>query len=244
MNAEKSVFFEEEFVDPFDGEKNDFLVKAEHLMRYRLAADRIKNGKIVYDIACANGYGTKILSKVSEKAIGLDKTGSFLNDARENNSSDNIEYRQADLDKESLSNLPKADYIICFETIEHLEKPEKFLREAFDLLNAGGVLICSVPNRKYDPVKEDGAPKNEFHKHLFSRADITNMLESAGFGGLESLGQPWPNILVNYFHWTLGGLDKIAFKNDRSFERWARRIAYPTKRLRGTSYSFIFIAKK
>lgn len=50
-----------EYVDPFN-EKYDYWMRVEHLARYLWARDILKNSENVLDVACANGYGTSLIS--------------------------------------------------------------------------------------------------------------------------------------------------------------------------------------
>ena len=68
-----------EYIDSFDDTK-DYLIRIEHLGRYYFATDILKNHKSILDVACANGYGTYILSKIATKVYGIDcnKTYSYI----------------------------------------------------------------------------------------------------------------------------------------------------------------------
>jgi 2-polyprenyl-3-methyl-5-hydroxy-6-metoxy-1,4-benzoquinol methylase len=250
---EKSVYYDEELVDPFSPDRKDFLVKAEHLMRYNFAKDYLhrnaKEGlKAVYDVACGNGYGTKILSRLSTRIIGLDKTRFFLEDAKSKSPSPNTSFYYVDLDTTSLRDfirkkrLPKPDAVISFETIEHLNRPDIFVRQIYSVIAPGGYFICSVPNARYEPTV-GGKPRNIFHKHLFRKKDIIRLIEQNNFRIIGIWGQPYTNIIVNYFRWMTRYLDRTMLKPKERFERYAK-IAYPKRFLRSLTYSFIIIAQK
>lgn len=252
-NERKSIYYDVEIVDPYSADKKDFLVKAEHLTRYyfarNLSADFRKKPLVVYDIGCGNGYGTKILATVAEKVFGFEKNKQFLREANDKNKLANTTYFRINLDAENLKefkdrqNIPTPDFIVCFETIEHLENPSKFLKELNMLLPNEGHLICSIPNKKYEPIK-DGKPKNPFHKHLFTRQETTTFLKESGFQIQGIYGQPFTNLLVRYFNIAFRYLDKYLIKNYATFEKWARILAYPVKNFVSFSYSLIFLVKK
>ena len=67
------------------------------------------------------------------------------------------------------------DYVIVGELLEHLEYPEKFLKEAFRILKKGGYLALSVPK---DETK--GEVDGDRHLWSFSIKDIRNLLDPYG----------------------------------------------------------------
>src|SRR3989338_1105028 len=163
MNKNQNpVFFDEEMVDPYSTDKKDFLVKAEHLMRYWFAKEffkkRVPEISVIYDIACGNGYGSKILSSVAGEVVGFDRNNQFLTEAAELNKLFNISYYQIDLEINSLIDflterkIKKPAAVVSFETIEHLEFPGKLLSALYTILPNGGYFIGSVPNSKYEPI--------------------------------------------------------------------------------------------
>ena len=129
-----------EYVDPFD-EKYNYLMRVEHLGRYYFAANILKNSKQILDVACANGYGTYILSETATKVTGMDRNESYLEIAKEKYHADNITYRQVNLDDQAIDG--EYDGIVCFETIEHLKHPERFLKNLYSILEKHGTLILS-----------------------------------------------------------------------------------------------------
>ncbi len=225
-----SSYFEE-CIDPFQKGKNDFLIKAEHLQRYIFAKDILSRSEnlIIYDVASGSGYGTKILSRVG-KVYGFDK-------------------KEIDLDKENLvsyvekNKIPKPRAVVCFETLEHLENPQKLLEDFHELLPKNGLLIISVPNAKFEP-KKNGKPKNIYHKHLFLQDDLVKLVEQSGFKVKNILGQPFSNILLHKVKWLVKLLDNLSQVSQGFFIFLSLLVASPTKILTDKSYSIIIVARK
>jgi len=88
-----------------------------HVTRYFLAKGWIMPGETVLDAACCTGYGSQLLSKSAKKVIGLEIDEGAIDDAKNLNQEDNIEYNVADLNG---CELPDVDVAISIETIEHL----------------------------------------------------------------------------------------------------------------------------
>lgn len=234
--------FFSEYVDPFDGSKKDFILKAEHLGRY-LFAKKIaekENGSVIYDIACGNGYGTRILAE-KNIAYGFDRM--------KNQNTQTATFYNVHLDNEDLVqsvdrlHIKKPDCIVCFETLEHLKEPKKLLQSFYQLLPSEGRLIISVPNAIFEP-KKKGKSRNKFHLHLFYYNDIVNLLEKNGFSVHSILGQGCANILVHKVQWILPILDWIFLRNRTLLTVGTGLIAWPSRLCLDFSYSIILVAQK
>lgn len=149
--------------DPREGTGK--LIDSEHRARYHWAS-RAVAGREVLDVACGVGYGIEILAKAGAKAVtGVDLDPAAVAEAKERFG----EHAEA-LVEGDLRELPLADdsfdVIVCFETIEHVEEPERALAELRRVLRADGTLIVSSPN----PDSYVGG--NEHHVHEFQPAEL------------------------------------------------------------------------
>jgi SAM-dependent methyltransferase len=131
----------ERFVPEFNGE-----VKYEHLHRYALALDFVKS-RSVLDIASGEGYGTAILAKSADSAIGVDIAPEAVKHAQAQYASrSNLKFLVG-----SCSAIPVADasidVVTSFETIEHHDQHEEMMQEIKRVLKPDGVLLISSPNR-------------------------------------------------------------------------------------------------
>ena len=220
-----------EYINPFD-ERYDYMMRIEHLGRYYFASDLLKNYKNVLDVACADGYGTKVLSQNINNVVGIDRNEEYLHIARTEYSGDNIIYECINVDDESITGI--YDGIVCFETLEHLKYPQKFLQNLYNILDENGVMILSVPNSEYEII-EDGKNKDSFHLHIFKYNDIVKMLEKVGFSINKVLGQSYINKIVNK------EIEDYSFTN---IVEDAKTIAYPNEEDINKTYSYIFVLKK
>lgn len=220
-----------EYINPFD-ERYDYMMRIEHLGRYYFASDRLKNFKKVLDVACADGYGTKILSQSIAIVDGIDRNEEYLRVARTKYNSNNINYKCIDVDNKVITGT--YDGIVCFETLEHLKYPKKFLHNLYDILNNKGVMILSIPNSDYEII-ENGKNKDSFHLHVFKYDDIVKMLYEIGFRIDKVLGQSYINKIVN---------KEIKDYRITNIIDDAKTIAYPKDNDIKKTYSYIFVLNK
>lgn len=157
-------------------------IVALHLKRYEFARPYAE-GKDVLDAGCGVGYGTAYLAERARRAVGVDLSGEAIDYARRRYGAHNVRYEIGDL-----LELPFADGsfdVVCsFETIEHLDEPERFVAEARRVLRSNGVLIASTPQ----VLRTDERPDNPFHEREYAAGDFEQLFRRS-FGRVELLGQ-------------------------------------------------------
>jgi SAM-dependent methyltransferase len=77
-------------------------------------------------------------------------------------------------DATDLSNHRDFEIIVSFETIEHLNNPDKFLSEISLSLSSGGLFIVSTPVREKGTVTDK--PTNAFHHQEWSINEFETLL--------------------------------------------------------------------
>jgi ubiquinone/menaquinone biosynthesis C-methylase UbiE len=139
-------------------------IAVEHLHRYSIASKFVKD-KFIVDIASGEGYGSYLLSKVSNKVIGIDIDESSVVNANKKYKKDNLKYLVGSADKIPIES-NSIDVVVSFETIEHHDKHEEMLLEIKRILKDDGILIMSSPDKKY--YTDIPNKKNPFHvKELY-----------------------------------------------------------------------------
>lgn len=120
---------------------------ANRLMFY-LFANQFVSGKEVLDAACGYGYGSYILAQSAKHVIGVDLGRTCIKYAVNHYSAHNIEYHQMDVTNIAFVD-NRFNVVISIETMEHLppELTDKFLDELKRVLEPGGLLVLSTPNR-------------------------------------------------------------------------------------------------
>lgn len=155
---------------------------ASHMKRYQFAAGFCKD-KVVLDVACGAGYGSRFLADTAREVAAVDISAEAVSYAQEHYQKENIRFRLMDA-----CNLefPTGyfDIACSFETLEHLDEPLKFLAQIRRVLKEGGILIISTPQVRRTVIK----PSNPYHKVEFSKRDFNSAL-SKYFSRVEILGQ-------------------------------------------------------
>ncbi|MEW6255568.1 MAG: class I SAM-dependent methyltransferase [Pseudomonadota bacterium] len=171
------------------------MVAAEHVSRY-LAAAQLCGGKRVLDIACGEGYGASLLQNAgAEYILGVDISSQAIAEAQARFCNAGIEFVTGDgLDLTSIQSRGPFDVIVCFETIEHVADPTKFLRELQKVLAPSGCIIISCPN---DEIENEQGVVNPFHEHTFTYGEFRETTEAVlGVATQWLLGTPLTGSLI------------------------------------------------
>jgi ubiquinone/menaquinone biosynthesis C-methylase UbiE len=146
---------------------------AEHWHRYH-AIQHLVAGKRVLDVACGEGYGSALLSRVASAVSGVDISNEAITHATaEYLTQKNLKFFEA-----SCIQLPFADHsfdvVVSFETIEHITEHDAFLDEIKRVLTADGLLILSSPNKaEYSDARNF---QNEFHVKELYRDELAQLI--------------------------------------------------------------------
>ena len=164
---------------------------ANHICRYRFAAEQIgERGKVtVLDAACGVGYGSGFLAKNALAEIkAIDRSSVALELARNKFAAENIRFFEDDCHTlQHASAFAPYDFIVSFETLEHLPQPSLFIRNCYSNLKSGGKLIISTPNQ---PVSSPGGQLNwEFHEKEYTVYELREILSAEGFLNIMIYGQ-------------------------------------------------------
>lgn len=143
------------------------LIHSEHVLRYSWAAQAAA-GLTVLDAGCGTGYGTALLAKAGPaKLAAIDVAEECVERLRG-------ELPEVDAHVADARELPfeddAFDLVVCFEVIEHIERPGTAMAEFARVLRRGGTLLISSPNRNTYPTG------NEFHVHEFTPGELDEEL--------------------------------------------------------------------
>lgn len=159
-------------------------VMLEHLHRYALATEICKNKKVL-DIACGEGYGSNLISKLAAEVTGIDIDETTINNASKKYFDKKIRFI-----KGSILDIPAEngyfDLITCFETLEHVFNHEKTIRELKRVLHPDGILLISTPDKL--SYSEKTGNRNIFHEKELYKTEFMSLLK-AYFKEVKFLGQ-------------------------------------------------------
>lgn len=155
---------------------NDIL-KNEHEDRYNFVCDSLYGN--VLDLACGIGYGSAVLSTNTniQSYLGVDISSEAIEYANYNYKTDianfvNDSVLTIDLQEKSF------DFIISFETLEHINEYQKVLNNFSKWLKDDGMLIGSVPEKNWENICDDVYGKNPYHVIRFDIDKIKESLKS------------------------------------------------------------------
>ena len=172
----------------------------EHIHRYAFAS-RFVHGKRVLDAACGEGYGTALLARVAEEAVGVDIDAASVAHARERYAG----VARARFERSDAAALQFADksfdYVVSFETIEHLAAQEELVAGFARVLTDDGLLIISSPDKR--TYSEVAGFRNEFHVRELYREEFEALLRRH-FRHVELYGQ---KLLFQSVLWSLADHD-------------------------------------
>jgi SAM-dependent methyltransferase len=134
-------------------------------------------GAVVLEAGCGEGYGAHLLAKDAKSVIGLDYD--LLTTQHVARAYPDIHIVRGNLVKLPLAGAT-VDVVANLQVIEHLWDQPGFLAECARVLRPGGRLLITTPNRiTFSPGRD--TPLNPFHTRELSGAELTGLLQQAGF---------------------------------------------------------------
>lgn len=146
----------------------------EHIARYHFAIHYAK-GRVL-DFACGSGFGSNIIATAAKKdldeVVAIDIDLASISYAKSKYYHPLITFKQENaVDPLLPERLGVFDLIISFETLEHIEEEETYLRNIFQMLKPGGTLVISTPFGQ-----GRGKPTNEpFHVHQLTKDEFEGL---------------------------------------------------------------------
>lgn len=151
---------------------------------YTLALAAIRPPGLVFDIACGSGHGAYRLAEAGFRVHGADINTARIEAARARFTSDNLTFDVMDGDDITLAS-ESCDYIVSFETVEHVSAPHRFIKELRRILKPGGILCISTPQNRFGQI-----PTTPSHAIEFSYRELSDLVsasfEIVDFKGLKA----------------------------------------------------------
>lgn len=194
--AELDVFYEEFFTDNDDkvfnsGRDRRKVYKGRVLDQ--IVRQSVSDNGTVLDIGCGVGDNLKLVYRENLVFKGLEYSANSLARARRVLPND-VEMKQGsavDIPFQSSS----ADLMMCIEVLEHIPDQYQALREMHRVLKPEGLLIVSVPYRRWFPSYYTYMG----HIRHYTREELQQLLTESGFAIIEWLpNYPRWHRLANY----------------------------------------------
>jgi len=159
----------------------------------------LPKGSSLLDLGCGNGTFLSLFLSRGWKLYGTDFSPTGIQFATETFPA--IQFFLADSSSPSgdiLQTVGQVDAIVSTEVVEHLYDPRAFLRNAYDLLRPGGIIVLTTPYHGYLKnllLALTGKLENHFtvlwdHGHIkfWSRKTLSHVLAEAGFTDIQFRG--------------------------------------------------------
>jgi SAM-dependent methyltransferase len=186
---EREAAYQEEYYREGSGER--FLGPLERVvtgfrrLRVRAIERRHPGPGSVLDVGCGRGVLLRIFRERGWTAAGTQLSRTAADAARRRYG--------VDVSVGELPELPfpagSFDVIAFFHVLEHLDRPEAYLRKAWELLAPGGLLVAEVPNFASPGFRILGTRNFcvDFPNHLvfFTPESLSRLLERCGFSVRE-----------------------------------------------------------
>jgi len=143
-------------------------IRGDHVARYRFAAERF-GGRTVLDAGCGIGYGARLLADAGCDVHAWDVDAEAIDYGREHFFHTSIRWSVSDV---CAVFCLRADAVVAFEILEHLERP------GLALIRWPERLIASVPNGAIVP-KTDGTFPH--HVRHYTPPEFELLLMGAGY---------------------------------------------------------------
>ncbi len=144
----------------------------------------VRVGGVLFDVGCSSGLFLESIQKKGFKVSGIEPSRFAVEIAQ----NIGLDVRLGYFGKETLPR-ESTDVITLWDVLEHCERPEEILKDAFDALSPGGMIFLQVPNvMGLAPriLKEDCNMFTGFgHINLFGPTTLSAIVKQVGFGQVQ-----------------------------------------------------------
>ena len=105
------------------------------------------NGKKVLDIGCGGGILSEQLHKQGAKVTGIDSSSKSITIAKQHAEEQNYNIKYINKSIFDVTDLDSFDFIVCFEMIEHIDKPNELIKKISEISTKKSGLFLSTINR-------------------------------------------------------------------------------------------------
>jgi SAM-dependent methyltransferase len=136
------------------------------------------------EIGAGEGYGAALFATVAEQVVAIDYDAAAVRHAARR-------YIGPTFVQANVAAMPigdgTCDVVAALQVIEHLWDQPQFLAQCRRVLRPGGTLLVTTPNQlTFSP--GGGPPRNPFHSHEITAAELAGLLDACGFAYVEVFG--------------------------------------------------------
>lgn len=137
---------------------------------YEKALEFVEKSFLVLDIACGNGYGSRLIATKALSVMGCDLERQVVEDAISRTSGlENINFEVQDVTNMGFPD-ESFDMVVSMETIEHVDD-RAFMAETLRVLKPGGTLLISTPQNALGHI-----PVNAEHIREYRLEDLEELV--------------------------------------------------------------------
>ncbi len=113
---------------------------------------------VVLDLACGEGYNTRILARKGAMVTGVDFSKTMIDSARAEEETEPLGIHYHILDATDLNGLTDSyfDLVTCFMSLQDIEDFGNAISEVSRVLTPGGRFIFSIPHPCFEKIRLDG----------------------------------------------------------------------------------------
>ncbi|MES2527223.1 MAG: bifunctional 2-polyprenyl-6-hydroxyphenol methylase/3-demethylubiquinol 3-O-methyltransferase UbiG [Bdellovibrionota bacterium] len=173
------------------------LLRAESKIKHQWILERIEGKAEVLDVGCGAGFLANEFADKGFAVTGVDLSGESLKVAQNYDKTGSVKYLEADA-----LHLPfpdqSFDVVTCMDFLEHVENPEKYIKEISRVLRPQGLFFFHTFNR--NPISwlfiiksvewlVKNTPKHMHVIQLFIKpSELSNFCRKAGMETIEMTG--------------------------------------------------------
>jgi len=115
-------------------------------------------GKKVLDLACGEGYNTRILARKGASVIGVDRSSRLIDLAETEERRERLGIRYYRMDASRLKGISDGlfDLVTCFMALQDIEDYEGAVAEVARILKQGGRFVFSIPHPCFEKMVVNG----------------------------------------------------------------------------------------
>jgi ubiquinone/menaquinone biosynthesis C-methylase UbiE len=119
-------------------------------------------GLTVLDLACGEGYNTRILAIKGAKVTGIDFSPKQIELAKQEEKKENLGIKYKVMDATNLTAFPDKcfDLVTCFMALQDIENYRKAVTETSRVLKPSGRFIFSIPHPCFEKITVNGKTIN------------------------------------------------------------------------------------